>query len=311
MASSHTTNENAMTVNRQPYARDLETSESSSEQRLIEWLLKSKKTKYGAKAIKAANDISAAAPDDWQTVDSICGHQAEDFLSAGVELPLTASEIDYFRRNHRDVDYLVTRDFMVSSADLPSPLSELYALYRHRAHVDTEAALFVAQATGSTRVASIMADLLSIGSFANGLEFISHMTMTYAVSAAFDTSDLIDRANQEAARRLTLQIDHPAHLLTLSPDEISVLASNIVERHMLSSPDFLEKANLLAEARQDVNRLPQAKQFVTAIGERDLPMTFPWISRICAAYARIFESWVLDMPEIAALMNQKTEIRYQ
>lgn len=283
---------------------------TTPEQKLIQWLLRKTKNSKNNTA-RPESFTSFSAQDDWALVAQLCGHQAEDFVAAGLDLPLKAYEIEYFQRNHRDVDYFVTRDFMAASADLPSPLAELYALYKHRARVDTEATLFVAQATGSARVASVMADLLAIGSFAQGHEFITHMTRTYAVSAAFDTSDLIDRANQEAARRLALPIDHPAHLLTLAPDDIGVLASNIVERHLLNSPDFLEKANLLAESRQDVNRLPRDKHFVTAIGERDLPMTYPWVSRICAAYGRIFESWVLGMPEIAALLNQKVEVSYQ
>ncbi len=284
---------------------------SASDRKIIEWLFR-----HTAKADAAAlsNFIvdssykilaeSACSPqDDWQTVTSLCGHRAEDFNTAGVGLPLSAAEIDHFRRNHRETDNLVSRDFLTSKSDLPSPLSELYSLYRHRARLDTEAALFVAQATGSTRVARIMADLLAIGGFANGHEFITHMTLTYSVPSAFDTSDVIDRANHEAARRLALPIDHPAHLLKLSPDEISLLAANLVEKNLMSGPDFLEKANLLSEARQDVNRMAADKQFVTAIGERDLPIQELWVIRICAAYARIFESWVAGLPEIHAIMH--------
>ena len=96
--------------------------------------------------------------------------------------------------------------------------------------------------------------------------------------------------------------------MKLSPDEISVLASNIVERNLMSGPDFLEKANLLAEARQDVNRLPIDKQFITAIGERDLPSQQPWVARICASYARIFEHWVVGLPEINAIINNRETI---
>ncbi len=36
----------------------------------------------------------------------------------------------------------------------------------------------------------------------------------------------------------------------------------------MSAPDFLEKANLLAESRQDVTRLPVDKHFTTAIINR-------------------------------------------
>lgn len=246
--------------------------------------------------------------DDWETVSSLCGHRREDFAAAGVGLPLTAAEIDHFRRNHRETDQLVGRDFLAAKSDLPSPLAELYGLYRHRARLDTEAALFVAQATGSTRVAHVMADLLAIGGFANAHEGITHMTLTYSVTAAFDTSDLIDRANQEAMRRLSLPVDHPAYLLKLSPDEIGLLAGSIVENNVLSGADFIEKSNLLSEARQDVNRLPASKHFITAIGERDLPIHEPWVIRICAAYARIFESWVAGLPEINAILSQSASI---
>ena len=131
--------------------------------------------------------------------------------------------------------------------------------------MDTEATLFVAQATGSTRVARVVADLLAIGGFANGLEHISFVGATYSVPAAFDTSDLIDRANQEAARRISLPVDHPNHLLRMTPDEIGVLATHIAEKHALDAVNFLEKARLLAEARQDVNRLPVDVHFTTAI----------------------------------------------
>lgn len=242
-------------------------------------------------------------PDDWQMISAICGYTNSDFISAGTNLPLTSAEIDHFRRNHRGTESHVSRDFMTAKSDLPSPLAELYGLYLHRARVDSEATLFIAQATGSTRVARVMADLLSIGGFANGLEFISHMGLTYSVPAAFDTSDLIDRANHEAARRLAMPVSHPAHLLKLTHDEIGVLASNIAEKHTLSATAFLEKANLLAEARQDVTRLPTSQHFTTAIIEQDLPTSQGWTLRLCAAYARIFETWVAGLPEVDAVLQ--------
>lgn len=246
---------------------------------------------------------SAGSPlsDDWQTVTAICGHAVNDFLAAGAALPLTSAEVDHFRRNHRGTENHISRDFLAAQTDLPSPLSELYGLYLHRARVDAEATLFVAQSTGSTRVARVMADLLAIGGFANGLEFISYLGLTYSVPVAFDTSDLIDRANHEAARRLALPASHPAHLLKMTPDEISILASHIAEQHALSAPDFLEKANLLAEARQDVTRLPVERHFSTAIIERDLPIQQLWVARLAAAYTRILESWVAGLSEIEAI----------
>ena len=241
--------------------------------------------------------------DDWQTIANLCGHNISDFISAGASLPLTAAEVDHFRRNHRGLESHVARDFMTAKTDLPSPLAELYGLYLHRARVDAEATLFVAQATGSTRVARVMADLLSIGGFANGLEYITYLGTTYSVPAAFDTADIIDRANHEAARRLALPAHHPAHLLKLTPDEIGVLASNIAEQQVIDAPDFLEKANLLAEARQDVVRLPISQHFTTAIVERDLPMQYGWVNRLCAAYGRILETWVAGLPEVEQVLQ--------
>jgi hypothetical protein len=242
--------------------------------------------------------------DDWQTVTNICGYSFAEFIVAGSCLPLTGAEIDHFRRNHRGTENHISRDFLAARTDLPSPLSELYGLYLHRARVDAEAALFIAQATGSTRVARTMADLLAIGGFANGLEFISYLGITYSVPVAFDTSDVIDQANHEAARRLALPVNHAMHLLKATPDEISVLASQIVEQNAITAVDFLEKANLLAEARQDVTRLPVDKHFTTAIGEGDLPVKQMWVSRLCAAYARIFEGWVAT-PEIQAVLGKE------
>lgn len=286
----------------------------TSDQKIIAWLFRTKSkahSRLSVTDVRLANRYighsssqGAISNDDWQTVTNLCGHPLEDFIEAGIALPLTAAEIDHFRRNHRETDSLVGRDFLTAKIDLPSPLAELYGLYLHRSRLDTEATIFVAQTTGSTRVARIMGDLLAIGGFANGHECISHLTMTYSVPASFDTSDLIDRANHESARRLALPVDHPAHLLKLSPDEIGLLAANIVEKNVMSPADFLEKANLLAEARQDVARLPIQKQFITAIDEKDLPAHKQWVVRICAAYSRIFESWIADAPEIDSIVNK-------
>ncbi len=240
--------------------------------------------------------------DDWQMIASLSGHAVQELLASGMELPLSAAEIDHFRRNHRGADRFVERDFWAARSDLPSPVADLYSLYRNRARLDTEATLFVAQATGSVRVARIMADLLAIGAFASGHECVAHLTTTYAVAAALDTSDLIDRACDEALRRLALPIESPSHLLKLTPDEIGVLAGHIVGRHVLSSADFLEKANLLAEARQDVHRMPSHRRLAAALAEGDLPTGKAWVLRLCEAYARIFKSWISDMPEVTALV---------
>ena len=237
----------------------------------------------------------AAFSDDWQMVASLCGYTAKDFMQAEANLPITAAEADYFRRNHRSTENHISRDFLIGRVDLPSPLAEFYGLYLYRARLDAEATLFVAQATGSTRVARIMADLLAIGGFAGGLEFISHMGLTYSVPAAFDTSAIIDCANLEAARRTALATDHPSHLLRLTPDEIGILATRIADSNVLSPSDFLDKANLLAEARQDVTRLPVQQHFATAIAENDLPPQHGWVTRLCEAYTRMLGTWAMPL----------------
>jgi hypothetical protein len=242
-------------------------------------------------------------PDDWNTIAHICGYTLEDFFAAGTPLPLTSAEIDYFRRNHRGTENHISRDFLTAQTDLPSPLAELYGLYRHRARIDAEAALWVAQSTNSMRVASVMADLLAIGGFANGLEYVSYLGVTYSVPCAFDTSAEIDHANREAARRLSLPADHPSHLLKLKPDEIGVLASSIAEGNALAPADFLEKANLLSEARQDVTRLPNKLHFSTVVVERDLPMQTLWMERLVNAFAHLFPEWVSELPEVQEVLN--------
>ncbi|MFA6279817.1 MAG: hypothetical protein WC612_03360 [Bdellovibrionales bacterium] len=296
-------------------------SSLSSDQKIVAWLCRmtarnDNAVKHSLATEAAPNpfersraflDERARSPmDDWEVVASLAGHSLEDVMFSGSRLPISAAEIDHFRRNHRETDRLVGRDFLSTRCDLPSPLSELYGLYRHRARLDAESTLFVAQATGSTRVARIMADLLSIGAFASGYECITHVSMTYSVPAAFDTSDLIDRTSDEAERRLALPIETPSHLLKMTPDEISVLANNIVERNALTPSEFIEKANQLSEARQDVHRLPTERHLAAALYEGDLSRDKAWVARLCAAYQRIFPSWPaigeadscdLDMPE--------------
>lgn len=287
-----------------------------SNRKILEWLSRLAQPGLAfeslAQPLTSEGETPASVPggsplfDDWQTIANLCGHAINDFIAAGASMPLSGAEIDHFRRNHRGTENHISRDFLSAKTDLPSPLAELYGLYLHRSRIDTEAALFVAQATGSTRVARVMADLLTIGGFANGLEYITYLGITYSVPAAFDTSDLIDQANHEAARRLALPVSNPGHLLKMTPDEISILASHLAEQHSMSAPDFLEKANLLAEARQDVTRLPVEKHFVTALIERDLPAQQMWVARLCAAYARIFEGWVSGLPEIDAVLQGNT-----
>ncbi|MBI1272747.1 MAG: hypothetical protein GC131_01490 [Alphaproteobacteria bacterium] len=243
--------------------------------------------------------VAASQDDDWKIVQALCCHDHDDFMAAQAELPVTAAEINHFRRNHRGIDTSLASRFKTPAEQLPDPLAALYSLYLNQARADTEATLFIAQASGSTRVARVVADLLAMAGFAGGHKSISYLTAVYSVPAAFDTSALIDLANHEAARRLAVQIDHPTHLLKLSPDDISMLAARIIEQNALNSAAFLQKAQTLAEARQDVNRFQPAQRFRTAVSERDLPIEAQWVQRICAAYGRILTAWVADMPELA------------
>lgn len=283
----------------------------TSDQKIIAWLFRfSPQNDNATNALPAPTthpfeksrqfliNRTTKSTDDWQTVASISGVSQEDFEEASTHLPLSAAEIDHFRRNHRETDRIVGRDFLAARSDLPSPLADLYGLYRHRARLDTESTLFVAQATGSTRVARIMSDLLAIGGYASGHEYVCHMSKTYSVPCAFDTAELIDRTCDEVMHRLALSIDTPSHLLKLTPDEISVLANNIVDRHALSPTEFLEKANLLSESRQDVHRLPSDRQLATSVIEGDLPLSKPWVMRLCTAYRNVFPLWNAGLAKI-------------
>lgn len=277
-----------------------------SEPKLLSWILRmsSKKRAAGAKADAAAGlmqelgTLGQLTPeDDWQVIHSLCGYSMTHFAEAGVGIPLKAAEVEYFRRNHREMDMGLSRDFVSAKSNLPKPLCELYTLYRFRALMDAEASFFVCQATGSVRVAQTMADLQAIGGFAHGHEAIAYVSQTFSVATAFDTSEIIDLVNAECLRRMQLPIEDAEHLLKLTPDEMSVCAAGIVEAHLLTATEFLEKANLLAEARQDVNRLEASRQFATAVAENDIPLHKNWATRLMVAYSRIFHHWGIELTD--------------
>ncbi|MCL2473528.1 MAG: hypothetical protein FWF23_01280 [Alphaproteobacteria bacterium] len=242
-----------------------------------------------------AHSVLAQKKEDWDMVAQLSGYGQEDFADAGAALPLTRQEIEFFLRNHRSVKHHIIRDFFAIQSNLPSPLAELYGLYRYRARIDAEAALFIAQSTLSTRLASSMAKILSLGAFANGIEYVKHLTVTYSVPCAFDTSLEITAANMEAERRLSLSPDHPAHLLRLSSNDIAVLASVIAENNALSCDEFLEKANFLAEAYQDVYRLPTRQRLHTALKEGDVPWHTFWTKSLIEAYKTLLPIWGDDI----------------
>ena len=106
--------------------------------KLLEWLSRFSRTGLSFAGLNQILDQSekatvvspqgSALADDWQTVANLSGHSISDFASAGASLPLTAAEIDHFRRNHRGTESHISRDFLSARSDLPSPLSEIYGL---------------------------------------------------------------------------------------------------------------------------------------------------------------------------------------
>ncbi|MEJ0063588.1 MAG: hypothetical protein WDO70_10450 [Alphaproteobacteria bacterium] len=235
-----------------------------------------------------------ATGDDWDAIKGVCGYGRDDFDGAGAPLPLTAAEIHHFCRNHRECDMSLGDQFAVMDGTLPESLEALYSVYSGQARVDAESTLFLAQASGVTRVARMMADLFALGGFNHADKSVFCEGRVYAVAAAFDTATVIDAANHEAAKRLALSADHPDHLLRLSPDDIGLLAAELVTRHRCNAEAFLKKANLLAEARQDVNRFSSKERLAKAIHEGDLPTDLAWVDRLLAAVRRIIPAFAGD-----------------
>ena len=97
--------------------------------KLLEWLSRFSRTGLSFAGLNQAFDqnekakvdahAASAFADDWQTVANLSGHSIGDFASAGVGLPLTAAEIDHFRRNHRGTESHICRDFLSARHDLP------------------------------------------------------------------------------------------------------------------------------------------------------------------------------------------------
>lgn len=240
--------------------------------------------------------LNFAEDDDWRAVQAICGYSAEDFAAAAAPLPLTAAAIYHFCRNHRECDVSLGGQFETVGSSVPEALAVLYSVYMSQARVDAEAALFLAQASGSTRVAAVMADLLAIGGFCQGTKSISCQGKVYAIATAFDTAPIIDAVNLEARMRLMLPAEHDDHLLRLSPDQVGILAAELAAQHRFGLVEFLKKANLMAEARQDVNRFTAAQHFTTALFEGDLPITEGWVGRTIDAMRRIIPAWAGILP---------------
>lgn len=282
-----------------------------------DWLLKVVQRLTGQRldlASPAAQTAAAQALDarlaievtgDWDAIQAICGYGQSEFalaqsmLQSGAQssLPLTAAAIQHFCRNHRDCDVSLPGQFEALGCEVPAALAVFYSIYHTQTRFDAEAALFLAQSSGTTRVARTMADLLTIGGFQLGDKSINCEGRVYAVAAAFDTAAVIDAANQEALARLTLPADDPEHLLQLSPDSIGLLAARLAETYRLAPIAFFRKANLLAEARQDVNRFPAHERFAVALYEGDLPISEPWVARLIAAMRTVVPGLVGNLPQ--------------
>ncbi len=246
-------------------------------------------------AVDARLDLEIAG--DWDAVQAICGFGAPDF--AGAALPLTAAAIQHFCRNHRDCDASFAGQFDMLGTQVPEALAIFYSIYHTQTRLDAEAALFLAQSSGSIRVARTMADLLAIGGFNNGDKSLHCEGRIYAIAAAFDTAPVIDAANQEARARLALPSEDREHLLQLGPDVIGLLAAHLADAHRLPPLAFFRKANLLAEARQDVNRFAPGERFAIALYEGDLPVSDAWVSRLINAMGQIVPHLVGNLPQRA------------
>ena len=236
---------------------------------------------------------------DWEAIQAICGYSQAEFTDGGVVdpvLPLTAAAIQHFCRNHRDCDASLTGQFECLDESVSAALAAFYELYHAQTLLDAEAALFIAQSSGSVRVARSMADMLTIGSFNLADRAFHCEGRIYAVATAFDTAQVIDAINAEAVARLALPNDDTEHLLQLTPDAIGLLAARIAASSRLQPRVFFRKANLLAEARQDVNRFPARERFAVALYEGDLPVSEPWVSRLVAGMRHMVPHLVGNLP---------------
>lgn len=84
--------------------------------------------------------------------------------------------------------------------------------------------------------------------------------------------------------------------MQLSPDSVGLLAARLAETYRLAPLAFFRKANLLAEARQDVNRFTPHERFAVALYEGDLPISEAWVARLIAAMRAIVPGLVGNLP---------------
>jgi len=252
--------------------------------RLVKWL-----TRTISKTKPSENMPNGYSGEDAVAFAELIQMDVAEWATLGCMPALTAAQIRCFRQAHNAALSDMESAFLPNRIDLPTALANFYVRYLTCARRDVEASFIVAQSSSSTRLARRFADAVAVAAF----EGAAHTPLQfdgndYAVSAACDTSYFIDKAIEQAEKRLALPIDHADHLLRLSTTDITMLASDIVEAGSLTPFPFLMKAKQLYLARADVCRFPPMDRFATAIAENDLPAGEEWVARIANAYNRLF-----------------------
>jgi hypothetical protein len=215
---------------------------------------------------------------------------------------MTATEIKHYSHAHNAALSDIESAFLPSKFELPEILAHFYIRYLTQARRDCEAALFIAQATHSTRLPRLMADALAVGAFEGaGVDPLRFEANDYALSAVFDTSCFIDAALMLADKKLNQPIGDAEHLLRMNIMDISRMAADIVQQNQLMPFAFLLKAKRLFTARADTCRFPPLARFATAVMEGDLDLNDAWVARIASAYERQFEG--LAMPIVSSAEN--------
>jgi len=267
--------------------------------RLIKWL-----TRAAHKKAYAPESFSAAADKDALAFAGFIGMSAEDWESFGTAPVLTASEINHFLSAHNAALSDIESAFFASEKfDLPPALANFYLKYLTQARRDIEAALTIAQSSGSVRLPRRCADARALSAFEGaGENPVRNEGGEYALSAAQDTALLMDEACDLAQMLLMMPIDPPDHLLRLNPQDIGRMASELVEAMALEPLPFFLKAKQLYLARADVCRFPPIERFAIALGENDLNSEEEWVVRIAKAYERLLGSLT---PRTAQITNLK------
>lgn len=257
---------------------------SFEDSRLVKWL-----TRTIGKPKQADAGLQGYSGEDAVAFAELICMDVSEWTGLGCTPGLTAAQIRCFRQAHNAALSDMESAFLPNRIDLPTALASFYVRYLTSARRDVEACFIIAQSSSSTRLPRRFADAVAVAGFEGAANDPLRVDGNdYALSAACDTSLFIDRAIEEAEKRLRLPIDHADHLLRLTTTDITMLASDIVEANSLAPFPFLMKAKQLFLARADVCRFPPLDRFATAIAENDLPAGEHWVARIADAYNRLF-----------------------